>query len=209
MRMSVIMPVYLGKYEFLIHRSASDPENKFRRAINSFLQQTFDDAELIIVSDGCDASKAIYLSEFSDEHQIRFTQIPKQPLYGGMTRQTGVDMAIGDIICYLDHDDMFGNNHLRIINDNFDTDMYAWVYYDDYLVRNADHSKIDTRTVVPMRNWMGTSSIAHRRDIGVVWGDGNTHDFDMIEKYLLHLKYTKIPTPQYYVCHCSGLKMDF
>ena len=48
MKISVIMPVYLGDYE----GCASNREVKFVRAINSFLKNNFD-AELIIVSDDC------------------------------------------------------------------------------------------------------------------------------------------------------------
>ena len=49
MKVSVIMPVYLGEYE----GCASNRENKFIRAINSFLTSTLLDSELIIVSDNC------------------------------------------------------------------------------------------------------------------------------------------------------------
>jgi glycosyltransferase involved in cell wall biosynthesis len=209
MRISVIMPVYLGGYQFDVHHSASNPEDKFIRAVDSFLNQTLKDSELIIVADGCDKAKDIWEQYYRHAGRIIFKWIHKQVLFSGKVRQAGIDMAIGEIVCYLDHDDMLGSNHLQIISDNFDTDKFDWVYYDDYLIRNASHSIIDTRNVLPKRNSMGTSSICHKSSIPVVWGDGNTHDFDMIEKYLLHLRYTKIKTPEYYVCHCSGLKMDF
>lgn len=209
MRISVIMPVYLGSYQFSIHRSASNAEDKFIRSVTSFLNQTLKDSELIIIADGCEKAEAIWRTMFSAEGRITFKKIEKQELYAGIVRQTGVGMAVGDIICYLDHDDVLGERHLEIISNNFDITKYDWVYYNDYLVKSADHSKLEIRNVKPMRNIMGTSSIAHRGDIPLVWGDHNTHDFDMIEKYLLERPSVKIPTPQYYVCHCSGLNMDF
>jgi glycosyltransferase involved in cell wall biosynthesis len=209
MKISVVMPVYLGEYQFGVHKNASHPEDKFMRSVSSFLDQIHEDKELIIVSDGCDKAENIYYNEFSKEQQIVFIKIPKQSLYGGRTRQTGVEMATGDVICYLDHDDMIGQKHLLIINDNFDTANYDWVYYNDHLVKSSDFRAITIRDVIPQRNSMGTSSICHKANIPVVWGDGNTHDFDMIQQYLLPLRSIKITTPQYYVCHCSGLKMDF
>jgi glycosyltransferase involved in cell wall biosynthesis len=209
MKISVIMPVFLGYYEFKIHRSASNPEEKFIRAVNSFLNQTLKDSELMITADGCEKAEAIWLKHFYNEERIGFQKIPKQVLYSGEIRQAGIRRASGEIICYLDHDDMFGRDHLQIISNNFDTEKYDWVYYNDYFVLNADHSMIKTRYVVPERNIMGTSAIAHKRNVPVIWGDNNTHDFDMIEKYLLGRPNIKIPTPQYYVCHCSGLKIDY
>ena len=46
---SVIMASYLGEYE----NSASDRKTKFIRAVDSFVNQTYKDAELIIISYGC------------------------------------------------------------------------------------------------------------------------------------------------------------
>lgn len=205
-RISVVMPVYLGEYSFQIHKSATDPEAKFKRAIDSFLNQSFKDSELIIVSDGDE--KAMDIAEEYGDKVDSFI-IEKQPLYGGMVRQVGVRRSRGEIICYLDHDDYFGPNHLQIISDNFDTDKYDWVYYDDYLIRSADHVIRQKRSVKPEQNIIGTSAIAHKRSVPVVWADGNTHDWALISKCLLHRPSMKIPTPEYYVCHNSGLKMDF
>jgi len=206
---SVVMPVFLGEYTFMVHRNASNGADKFMRSVNSFINQTLKNSELIIISDGDDRAEDIWERQFSSEPRTRFKKIEKQELYSGVTRQTGLEMAIGKVVCYLDHDDMFGPVHLETIYNNFDLLKYDWVYYDDYLVRSADFQKIDTRNVRPERNIMGTSSFAHKRDIPVVWGNNNTHDFDLVEKYLLYRPSIKIPTPQYYVCHCSGLKMDF
>jgi glycosyltransferase involved in cell wall biosynthesis len=205
-RISVVMPVYLGEYTFEVHRSASNPEIKLRRAIDSFLSQTFRDSELIMVSDGDERAMDI-----ADEYGglVDAFIIEKQPLYGGMVRQVGVRRAQGEIICYLDHDDLFGFNHLQTISDNFDTSKYDWIYYNDFLIRSADHSIKQERKVVPMQNIIGTSAIAHKRSVPVVWEDGNTHDWALISKYLMGRPSTKIPTPEYYVCHNSGLKMDF
>ena len=208
-RISVIMPVYLGYYEFEVHKAASDPEEKFKRAVRSFLNQTLKNSELIIISDGDNDVIEICWEEFGFENRVDYHLIEKQPLYGGKVRQEGVNRARGGIICYLDHDDYFGANHLQTISDNFNTSEVDWVYYDDYLIRSADHKTIQKRNVKPLQNVIGTSAIAHKRSIPVVWEDGNTHDWLLISKYLLGRPSVKIPTPEYYVCHNSGLNMDF
>ena len=200
MRISVIMPVYLGDYPF----RASDPWNKFKRAVQSFIDQEFKDAELIIISDNCGDSERIYQAYYANIPSIRFKRIEKQPLFGGMVRQTGLNMAEGEIICYLDHDDMFGPKHLAIISENFDTSKYDWVYYDDFLVIDSLFNII-VRNTVPVACEIGTSSIAHKRNICAVWKDCYGHDWKIISEFLLDRPGIKIPAPQYYVCHRPGL----
>jgi glycosyltransferase involved in cell wall biosynthesis len=209
MKISVIMPVHLSPYYFGSFRSASEPEVRYIRAISSFLDQSFKDAELIIVADGCRKAEEIYYELFQEEPNILFKYIDKQINFSGVVRQTGIDLAMGEIICYLDHDDKFGVNHLAIIDECFDTDKYDWVYYNDILIHNTEHTIREVRNVKPVQSSIGTSAIAHKKSIGVVWGDGYGHDLRMIQTYLLPLPHTKIPTPQYYVCHCSGLNIDF
>jgi len=57
---SVIMPSYLGKYE----GSRINADQKFIRAVESFQQQTLQNKELIIVSDGCEITNRIYRELF-------------------------------------------------------------------------------------------------------------------------------------------------
>jgi glycosyltransferase involved in cell wall biosynthesis len=203
-RLSVIMPVYLGGYEGYGSPSASNPEEKFIRAVISFIHQSLSGNELIIISDGCEKARDIYESTFSSHPHIKFKLIKKQESFSGLVRQTGIEMAKGDIICYLDHDDVFGKDHLKIINDNFDTKKYDWIYYDDYVIQNADHTEKVKRDNILTLGRIGTSSIAHKRDIGVQWGNGYGHDWEMIEKYLMPRPYEKTPTPEYFVCHIPG-----
>ncbi|MBU1173608.1 MAG: glycosyltransferase family 2 protein [Proteobacteria bacterium] len=213
MRISVIMPVCLDPYQSIpeteeqfIITSAPNAESKFRRACNSFGNQNFRDAELIIVSDGNRLAEQIYKECYAYDPRFRFKYIDKQALYSGKVRQTGIRMAKGEIICYLDHDDMFGHDHLGIINTYFDTSKYDWIYYDDYL---ANGPEVLIRDVQPLLCMIGTSSIAHRRDVKVKWGDKYGHDWHMIKRDLLPLeKRIKIPTPQYYVCHSSDIDIN-
>jgi hypothetical protein len=57
---SVIMPVNLGGYKHNNIKSASNPAYKFQRAVQSYLDQTFKDSELIIISDGCFIAEYIW-----------------------------------------------------------------------------------------------------------------------------------------------------
>lgn len=204
---SVIMPVYLKPYEVDGIKSASNPERKFMRAVDSFIHQSYSDAELVIISDGCTTAEKIYYDNWTLNARIRFKYILKHPTFSGQVRQTGIDMARGDLICYLDHDDFFGRDHLKIIAENLDTTKYDWGWYNDWLIQGKNEGKLlfTERQVRPQLYEIGTSSMVHKKSVGVWWQDGYTHDWRTIEKYLLHRPGVKLPTPQYYVCHFHTL----
>jgi len=198
------MPSFLQSYEVNGIKSAKDPVIKFLRAVDSFIMQSFSDAELIIISDGCNITEQLYDIDYSHISRIKYAYIEKQPIFGGRVRQTGIEMAQGEIITYLDHDDYIGIDHLKIINENFKGDFKSdWVYYNDYLIQGKEGEELifKEREVSPQLYYIGTSMIAHRKGLNVVWGDGYAHDWRMIERYLLPHPSMKIPTPEYYVCH--------
>lgn len=205
-RISVVMPSYLGEYSTEFTSSAKDREAKFERSINSFLTQTYKNSELIIVSDGCQKTGEILKKKFSHwiENRIIYIEIEKQPLFSGTVRNRGLRIVKGDIVCYLDTDDMFGPKHLEIISKGFDHSS-DWCFFNDYvydgnlkLIRNSEieYSKI------------GTSNFAHKRFINVKWKDGYGHDFETILT-ILNLKHRKIQTPEYFVCHQTSIGLDF
>jgi len=122
------MPSTLSNY----HGAASNREEKIVRAIESVLKQTFQDFELIVVSDGCDKTIEIvepYFYEYMPK--IRLLKIPKQPTWSGKVRNAGISRAEGEIITFIDSDDYVGENHLQIINDNFGE--MDWVYADHFI----------------------------------------------------------------------------
>lgn len=208
MKVSVIMASYLSPYP----GSATNQEKKFIRAVNSFKSQTYQDKELIIVSDGCEKTNALFESHYSSEPNIFLLPITKQALYSGEMRNVALRQANGDIICYIDADDIIGKKHIETIVSQF-TDDVDWVYYNDYLVRSADFKVQHTRFVEPRFASIGTSSIAHRNFYSdkykntlesiPTWGIGYGHDFGYVLKLAAAgLRFKKLEkTPQYLVCH--------
>jgi glycosyltransferase involved in cell wall biosynthesis len=175
---SVIMPSYLGDYP----NCAINREEKLPRAIESFLAQEI--GELIVVADGCNKT-----AEIASKYPVTVIFIDKQPFFSGTPRNTGIQAAKYDYIAYLDNDDMFGNNHLKRIADNLDTD---WLYWDDYV-----NGK--TRPVWLEFGHIGTSAIAHKKDLDCKWSDGYGHDWQFIQQ-LKHYSSKRI-TANYQVMH--------
>ena len=124
LKFSVIMQVYLGDYP----GSRSYAREKFIRAINSFLSQSHPNKELIIVSDGCVFARKIYELIYTSNDNIKFVWLDRthsnkmynkpngKTFYRGMPKAIGCEHATGDIICYLDSDDIMLPDHLFALN---------------------------------------------------------------------------------------------
>jgi len=205
MKVSCIMASFLGDYP----NAAKNRDKKFVRAVNSFINQKWQgEKELIIVGDGCVKTKEIYEENWKSNKEIKYFGSPKQPMYAGGIRSIGLKMATGDIICYLDNDDVLGKEHIQTIVDQF-SDEVDWVFYNDYMVLNKEFTKFYTRWVDPRYGSIGTSSVAHRNPKNckklehLEWFTGYGHDFLFVLKLAstgAHFKKLK-KNPQYIVCH--------
>jgi len=201
MKLSVIMPSYLGEYE----GSASDRENKFIRAVHSFLENSLDDKELIVVGDCCQITNELLNDYFHYElsiEKIRFFNFnKKQKLFSGSLRSKGIELALGEYICYLDTDDILGKGHLLSIYNQVKTQNLDWAYFNDYI--NSDAGLI-TKKVELKKDSIGTSSIIHRKHKHINWDkcDGYGHDYLFIERLIKWSeKRDKIYGGTYIICH--------
>jgi glycosyltransferase involved in cell wall biosynthesis len=197
MRFSIVMASFLGKYK----RSAMHRDKKIVRAIQSVLDQTLSDWELIVISDGCELTSEI-VTPFVYENlpKVRLLQIPKQPMWSGAVRNAGIFKAEGEIICYLDVDDFFGQQHLEILARNISS--YDWILFNDWnFDRKSGHWYENKMTVEVGR--CGTSNIAHRRAMNAYWSSNSyLHDWVMIKTLMgLSKNYTQSEAGQYYVGH--------
>jgi len=202
MKISVIMASWCNPQRTNI-------DKKLIRAIRSFINQTWKgEKELIIVGDGCQKTKEIYETHFKDNKEIIHFHSQKQPMYSGGIRTIGLKIATGDIICYLDNDDVLGKEHLQTISEQFIDDV-DWVYYNDFMVLNKEFTKFQLRWVDPRWASIGTSSIAHKNPkkckqlTDLEWFTGYGHDFLYVLKLAsLGAKFKKLEkNPQYLVCH--------
>jgi len=97
--------------------SRSKPIQKFNRAVQSWVNQTFQSKELIIVSDGCELTNREYYQNWAQHSNIKLIEMPKSnALWPGEYRQHGVNLASGDWITYLDSDDIYLPDYLERIH---------------------------------------------------------------------------------------------
>ena len=198
MKISVIMPSYLKEYA----NSAKNRELKFLRSVDSFLSQTYENTEIIVVSDGCQTTVDIIKEMYANNGQIKLIEIDKQPLFSGNVRHAGINFASGEIVCYLDSDDSILPCHIECIVTNFENN--DWVYFNHtwaYPYRLFE--EINTQ-LLPGK--IGTSSIAHKNGLASWIGcDGYGHDWKFIEKLIkASSKNNKIDSSGYLVRHIPG-----
>ena len=198
-KVSTIIPSFCGNYT----GCATKREMKLIRAIDSWLNQTHYDKELILVSDGRPDTEEIYHDKYSSKHNIKFIKLEKQPLFSGNVRQAGLDLSSAEIITYLDSDDYFTPSHLSNIDSRMEERGLDWCYFSDYL--KVDKKNIQQRPVHVLSNGViGTSNIAHRRSLNVSWSgcDGYGHDFIFIQRLMsASNNYEQIYGCGYIVCH--------
>jgi glycosyltransferase involved in cell wall biosynthesis len=204
-KVSVIMASYLGDYE----GCADNRDDKFIRAINSFLGNDYRNSELIVIGDCCKKTESILKEIYSKElltQKIKFYNFPKkQELFSGTLRSKGIEYASGDFICYLDTDDMIGENHISSIAEQMDAENLDWCYYNDFF--NVEEGLV-TKEVSVSHGSIGTSSIAHKNVKGLTWHncDGYGHDYQFVRKLEVWSdNYSKIFGCTYIICHIPKL----
>jgi glycosyltransferase involved in cell wall biosynthesis len=101
---SIIIPLY-------------NREKTISRAINSILNQTFQDFELIVVDDASKDKSAEIVSNFqlNDKRIFYIRNLINQERC--VTRNIGIEAAKGRYICFLDSDDYHLPHHLQIFHD--------------------------------------------------------------------------------------------
>lgn len=195
---SIIMPSYLGVYK----KAASSRDTKIIRAVKSVLSQTYEDWELIIVADGCEATVQIIKNNF-DDPRIHGFKIEKQKIWSGVVRNTGLEKAKGEWACYLDIDDCIGKNHLESLVPKIDG--YDWLAFPDWEFK---YGRFWMRPVaVNIRGKCGTSNLIHKTNLARWNTDDNyAHDWNFIKNLKkASVKYKVLTNAGYYfVCHIPG-----
>ncbi len=99
-------------------------------AINSILKQTIDDFEIIVINDGgCELEKII--DSLNINRKITYV---KHNTNKGLAaaRNTGLKLAKGKYIAYLDDDDIFYSNHFETLIPVLEKEKFKIVYSDAY-----------------------------------------------------------------------------
>lgn len=123
---SVIVPVY-------------NVEDYLSQCLDSILNQTISDFEVICVNDGStDSSNSILIQYASDDFRVQIVNKEN----GGLAtaRDCGIEAATGKYLCFVDSDDFVAADYLELTtaiaeNDTSDIVLFSEYFYDDLLKR--------------------------------------------------------------------------
>lgn len=100
-KVSVVVPVY-------------NAENYLQECLDSIVNQTLKEIEIICVDDGSSDGSLNILREFA-EQDTRIHVIQQNNLYAGVARNNGLKHASGQYVMFLDADDFFEPNMLETL----------------------------------------------------------------------------------------------
>ncbi|WP_412978234.1 glycosyltransferase [Nostoc sp. UIC 10607] len=117
---SVIIPAY-------------NSEKTIKETIQSVLNQTFTNLELIIINDGSQDSTLDVIAEIQDS-RIKVFSYPNAG--GNISRNRGLNLAVGEFVSFLDADDLWTpdklQSQLKALEENVTAKVaYSWTNYID------------------------------------------------------------------------------
>ncbi len=130
---SIVLPLY-NKQQHITH------------ALNSILNQSYDNYEVIIINDGStDNSQTVtceWISSLSNEIQMKFTLYNQLNSGASSARNNGIKKAKYEYIAFLDCDDFWKPEHLkelRLLINNFSKDVDI---FSNYCIQQKDKQYI-------------------------------------------------------------------
>ncbi len=94
-------------------------------AIESVLNQSFKNFELLVVGDGCTDQTEAVVARFSKrDKRVKWFNFPKSAGFGYANRNSALKTAKGELVAYIGHDDLWLPNHLETHADFFEKEKH-------------------------------------------------------------------------------------
>lgn len=117
-KVSIIVPIY-------------NAENSLEKCLNSIVNQTLDDIEIILINDGSTDNSKEIISKYKNDYK-NIIVIDKQNGGIGRARNDGIKRATGEYITFVDSDDYIHKNMFKVYYEyakKHDMDMVTGLYY--------------------------------------------------------------------------------
>ncbi|MBE5940968.1 MAG: glycosyltransferase [Lachnospiraceae bacterium] len=103
-KISVIIPVY-------------NSEKYLKKCLDSLLNQTMKDVEILVVNDGSTDDSFAILEEYQEKYSQVFIVINQENAGVSVARNRAMDMANGKYVAFIDSDDYIDNDYLNRLYD--------------------------------------------------------------------------------------------
>ena len=177
MLISIIIPVYNG-------------EKYIKRCLESILNQTLKDYEIILVNDGSiDRSDEIIESFSAKYNFIRYTKIKNSG--PGIARNRGIEIAEGKYICFADIDDYFSKNMLDTL---YSVSEYEEADLSIGKIKVLNSFNEEFRSGISKKNYSGIDNIKNilgkESRAGYGFNHGKFYKNNILKKYDIKFKNT-------------------
>ncbi len=181
------------------------------RAIDSVLRQSYTNYELIISDDGSeDDTEELIETKYGKENRIKYVKNRHSGV--SHTRNVGLEYSTGQLIAYLDSDNVWSENYLLLMVNSFiENPVLNTVYSGIRVIDNIGKNdfilfKQYDRSSLLVRNYIDLNIFMHRRFLFERLG-GFDESLKALEDWELILRYTKDNPP--FVLECCVATYDF
>lgn len=144
--------------------------NKIKKAVQSVLNQTYADFELIVVDDKSKDDTQAVVEAFKD-HRIHYIRLKRNSGFDCKPKNTGILASKGDYIAFLDDDNQYRPDHLAVLFEAIEKDQTLdMVYGDRWLIDETGRIKRQLGIshdfdplLLMSRNFIDTSDVLIKR----------------------------------------------
>ena len=145
-------------------------EKFIKNAINSVINQSFSDWELIVVDDGSTDNTKEIVKNFRDP---RIKYIYQENSERSAARNRGIKESKANWICFLDSDDVFPKNRLSVLNKEIINRKINGMYFTNIEFRSKSETKLISYSSPKLgkylrflfENTIGTPQVCVHRDV--------------------------------------------
>ena len=164
-KVSIILPIY-------------NSEKYLRECLESIMQQTFSNFEVLMINDGStDASESI-CKEFVEKDK-RFFLYSQKNSGVSVSRNTGLNNATGRYILFVDSDDICEKDMLEIMLENFQEE--GLVVFSYNVINKKGKTKIIESNSITTKDDLIFSMCSNNNIGGFLWN--KLFDYEIIKKF--------------------------
>lgn len=182
--------------------STYNKAKQLTKAVNSILKQSERDFELLIIDDNSnDRTKRICKKLMKQDKRIRYFKLNENHGHDGYPKNYGIKQAKGQYITFLDDDDVYRQDALKVLY-NFIKQTKVDLIYGDYLIHNKGKAKpgwsLDFQaSLLQKMNYIAMSVVMVKRKALLKVG-GFNENIHILKDWNLWLRLHKAG---YQICH--------